>query len=193
MLRRTFDTLASSAGLLLAALLILLGILGLIGYNFVANQVTTQLTEQKIVFPAAGSAPLTALPPADRAAMSQYAGQMMTNGYQAQTYANNFIAVHLRDVAGGKTYAQVSAEALANPTNPTLAKQAATLFEGTTLRGLLLNAYAFWTLGQIVLIAAICSLVVGGILLLLSILGFLHSRRAGREARVGEPSPQRVR
>jgi len=49
--------------------------------------------------------------------MTVYAGQQLTTGEQAQVYANNFIGVHLKEVAGGKTYAQVSAEAMATPTN----------------------------------------------------------------------------
>jgi hypothetical protein len=46
--------------------------------------------------------------------MTQYAGQLMTNGAQAETYANHFIAVHLKGIGGGKTYWQLSAESLAN-------------------------------------------------------------------------------
>ena len=112
--------------------------------------------------------------------MQKYAGQQLTTGAQAQTYANHFIAVHLSEVAGGKTYAQVSSAALADPTNVTLKTQEATLFQGTTLRGLLLNAYAFGTVGMIVGIAAIVSLVGGAILLVLSVLGFVHARRVNR-------------
>jgi hypothetical protein len=78
-------------------------------YTFVNNQVTTQLTEQQIVFPPANSAAIKALPPADAAAMTQYAGQQMTTGAQAETYANHFIAVHLKEIGGGKTYSQLSA------------------------------------------------------------------------------------
>jgi len=193
MRRFTFDVLTSTVGLLLAAILLLAGALGLWGYTFVNNQVTTQLTEQKIFFPTASNPEFKALPPGDQAAMRPYAGQQMTNGDQAQVYANNFIAYHLILVAGGKTYAQVSMEALANPTNPTLAKQAATLFQGTTLRGLLLNAYAFGTIATILLIASICALVVGFVVLILSILGFIHSRRVPAEIEVLRPRPSAVR
>jgi len=112
--------------------------------------------------------------------MRQYAGQQLTTGAQAQTYANHFIAVHLSEVAGGKTYAQVSAAALADPTNTTLQGQVETLFKGTTLRGLLLNAYAFGKVAQIAGIAAIVSFVGAAILLVLSILGFVHASRTGR-------------
>ena len=182
MRRRTFDFLASSVGVLLAIVLLVAGGLLLWGYNFVNDQVTQQLTEQQITFPAADSAAIKALPPDDAAAMKVYAGQLMTNGAQAKTYADHFIAVHLKEIGGGKTYSQLSAEALADPTNQKLAAQADTVFKGTTLRGLLLNAYAFWQIGQIALIAAIVAFVAGAILLILSGLGFWHLRRTSAEA-----------
>lgn len=182
MRRRTFDALASAAGLLIAAVLIVAGALMIWGYSFVNGQVSSQLTAQKIDFPAKGSPALTALPAADEAAMSAYAGQLMTNGAQAATYANHFIAVHLREIGGGKTYSQLSAESLADPKNTALAAQVQTVFRGETLRGLLLNAYAFWKIGQILLIAAICAFVAGGLMLVLAGLGFVHWRRATPEA-----------
>ena len=190
MLRRTFDLLASTAGLLLALLLILAGILLIVGHNFVGNQVSQQLSEQKITFPATGSAALTSLPAADRAAMTQYAGQMMTTGGQAKTYADHFIAVHLREIGGGKTYSQLSAESMTMPNNAALKQTVQTVFQGTTLRGLLLNAYAFGTIGNLLLIPGIISLIIGPILLALSILGFLHSRRVHPEEML-QREPQR--
>ena len=182
MRRRTFDLISSSVGVLLAVLLLVAGGLLIWAYTFVNNQVTTQLSEQKIFFPAANSAAIKALPPDDAAAMKVYAGQLMTNGAQAKTYADHFIAVHLKEIGGGKTYSQLSAEALANPSDQKLAAQADTVFKGTTLRGLLLNAYAFWQIGQIALIAAIVAFVAGAILLILSGLGFWHLRRTSAEA-----------
>jgi hypothetical protein len=181
MRRRTFDFLASSVGVLLAVVLLVAGGLLLWGYNFVNDQVTQQLTEQQITFPAADSAAIKALPPDDAAAMKVYAGQLMTTGAQAKTYADHFIAVHLKEIGGGKTYSQLSAEALANPTDQKLAAQADTVFKGTTLRGLLLNAYAFWQIGQIALLASIISFVAGAIVLILSGLGFWHLRRTPAE------------
>ena len=49
--------------------------------------------------------------------MRQYAGQQLTTGAQAETYADHFIAVHLKEIGGGKTYAQLSARR--RPTRPT--------------------------------------------------------------------------
>jgi hypothetical protein len=78
----------------------------------------------------------------------------------------------------------LSAESQANPANVALAKQVQTVFQGTTLRGLLLNAYAFWQIGQIALIAAIVSFVGGAIMLILTAFGFLHRRRTPAQAQV---------
>lgn len=85
MRRKTFDLIASWVGVLLAVLLLVAGGLLTWAYTFVNNQVTTQLTEQHIVFPAADDPSIKALPPDDAAAMKQYAGQLMTNGAQAET------------------------------------------------------------------------------------------------------------
>jgi hypothetical protein len=103
---------ASSVGVLLAVFLLVAGGLLTWAYTFVNNQVTTQLTEQQIVFPAANDPSIKALPPDDAAAMKQYAGQLMTTGAQAETYANHFIAVHLKEIGGGKTYSQLSVDRL---------------------------------------------------------------------------------
>jgi hypothetical protein len=86
-------------------------------------------------------------------AASTRAGQQLTTGAQAEVYADHFIANHLKAIGGGKTYAQLSAEAIAQPNNAKLAAQVATVFKGETLRGLLLNAYAFGTMGMIAGIA----------------------------------------
>jgi hypothetical protein len=123
--------------------------------SFVTGMVHDQLAAQQIFFPAAGSAALKALPAADAAAMNQYAGQQLTTGPQAETYANHFIAVHLSEIAGGKTYSQVSAASQANPKDTTLAAQVQTLFRGETLRGLLLNAWGWSQVAMYALSAAI--------------------------------------
>jgi hypothetical protein len=125
------------------------------GNSFIHNQISTELTSQQIFFPAADSNAVTSLPSADAAAMKVYGGQQLTTGAQAQVYANHFIGVHLQEIAGGQTYAQVSTKAQANPTDTKLAGQVQTLFRGETLRGLLLNAYGWWTIGTYALYAAI--------------------------------------
>ena len=184
MRRRTFDALVSAAGLLLVVVLVVAGVLLTWGHSYANNQVTSQLSAQKIVFPAKSNAEFKALPKADQAVMGQYASQVMTNGAQAKAYADHFIAVHLREIGGGKTYSQLSAEALAQPKNAALQGEVQTIFRGTTLRSMLLEAYGFWTFGQIALIAAIASYIAAGLMLILSIFGFVHLRRTAPEAEI---------
>ena len=189
MRRRTFDGLAVTAGLLIAGLLLVAGGLLTWGHNFVTNEVRTQLAAQKIVFPPADS---PAVKGAQFAPMRQYGGQLMTTGAQAQVYADHFIAVHLAEIGGGQTYAQLSAKALANPKDAALAAQVQTMFRGETLRGLLLNAYAFGTIAQIMLWAAIAAFAGAGLLLLLAIFGFIHLRRTAPEAEIFPQTATRV-
>src|SRR2546421_8919471 len=119
------------------------------GSSFATSMVHSQLAAQKVSFPAKGSA---GLDPKEFPGLQRYAGQAVDNGPKAKAYANQFIAAHLQAVAGGKTYAEVSTAALANPADTKLAGQAQTLFRGETLRGLLLYArggsvggrLAFW-------------------------------------------------
>ena len=177
MRRRTFDALATMAGVVLAVVLAIGGGLLLWGHSVVSNDVHTQLAAQKIVFPPANSAPIKELPAADAAAMNAYGGQLMTTGAQAQTYADHFIAVHLTKIGGGQTYSQLSAKSLAQPKNTALAQQVQTLFRGETLRGLLLNAYGWWQMGQIMLISAFVAFGSAVLFLILSGLGFWHLRR----------------
>jgi hypothetical protein len=188
MKRRSFDVVVSIVGLGLAALLIIAGGLLTWAHNFVTDEVHTQLSAQQIYFPAKGS-PATAGP--EFAQMRQYAGQQLTTGAQAQTYADHFIAVHLKEVAGGQTYAQLSTKAQADPTNLKLQGQVATMFKGETLRGLLLNAYAFGTMGTIAGIAALCAFISGGALLALGGLGLWHSRRVTDDVELLTPHNSR--
>ena len=184
MRRRTFDAIAAMAGLVLAVVLAIGGGLLVWGHSVVSTDVHNQLAAQKIVFPAAGSPEIKALPAADAAAMKAYAGQEMTTGAQAQAYADHFIAVHLTEIGGGKTYSQLSAAAMAQPKNTALATQVATIFKGTTLRGMLLNAYGWWQMGQIMLISAIVAFASAGLFLILSLLGMWHLRRATPETEI---------
>jgi hypothetical protein len=172
--RKTLDRLISWVGLTLTVILIVAGSLLTWGHNFITHEVKTQLAAQEIFFPVKGS---SATAGAAFAPMRKYAGQQLTTGAQAETYADHFIAVHLNEIGGGKTYAQLSAEATADPSNTKLAATVETVFKGETLRGLLLNAYAFGTMGTIAGIAAIGAFLGALIMLLLSGLGLWHSRR----------------
>jgi hypothetical protein len=176
MRRRTFDALMVVAGLALTAILVVAGVLLLWGNSFANSQVRSQLAAQKIVFPTTSNAEFKALPKSDQAAMKVYAGQEMLTGAQAQTYADHFIAVHLQEMTGGKTYAQLSAESLADPSNTALAKTVQTVFQGQTLRGTLLTAYAFWMFGVIALWSAVAMFILAILMLILTILGWRHYR-----------------
>ncbi|MDX6241496.1 MAG: hypothetical protein QOG10_6320, partial [Kribbellaceae bacterium] len=151
MRRKTFDALLTSAGLVLAVVLVIAGGLLLWAHSFVSDQVQTQLSAQKIFFPKAGSEGLQ--DPAIKPYLEKYAGQQLVTGAQAEAYANHYIAVHVAASSGGLTYAELSDKARANPTDTKLAGQVQSAFKGETLRGLLLNAYAFGKMGQIALIA----------------------------------------
>jgi hypothetical protein len=174
MKRRTFDILMTSAGLFLAITLIAAGGLLTWAHSFIGNEVHTQLAAQQIFFPPANSAAVAA---PEFAAMRPYGGQQLTTGAQAEVYADHFIANHLKAIGGGKTYAQLSALSIAQPTNAKLTGEVATVFKGETLRGLLLNAYAFGTMGTIAGIAAIAAFIAAAVMLLLSGLGLFHARR----------------
>ncbi len=143
-----------------AAGIVVVGILAVIGGSYDKKVVHDQLVPQKIFFPAAGSKAL--LP-----GVKQYAGQQLVNSAQAKAYANDFINVHLSEVAGGQTYAQVSTAALAAPTNAKLAAEKATLFQGESLRGLLLNAWGWSIVGTIATLAGIVLILLGAALLIL--------------------------
>lgn len=184
MRRRTFDALMVVAGLALTAILVVAGVLLLWGNSFANSQVRSQLAAQKIVFPTTSNAEFKALPKSDQAAMKVYAGQEMLTGAQAQTYADHFIAVHLQEIGGGLTYSQLSAKSMAQPNNAKLAGQVATVFKGTTLRSMLLTAYAFWKLGEIALISAIVSFIGAAVMLALSLAGVWHLRRVPEDAEV---------
>jgi hypothetical protein len=177
------------AGVLLAATGLLLW-----GSTYVHNTVRSQLAEQQIYFPpaAAFAHPVagTEITPSMIPSVSQYAGQQMLTGQQAEAYANNFIAVHLTEIGGGKTYSQLSAAAIAQPNNVKLAGQVATVFKGTTLRSMLLNAYGWWKVSQLLYIAAIVALALGGLALIGSVFGFV----AGGETRhtTGAPAIENI-
>jgi hypothetical protein len=184
MRRRTFDAIVTAAGLLIATVLVVAGGLLAWGHSFVTGEVHTQLAAQKIYFPAKASPEITALPKADATAMTKYAGQQMTTGAQAEAYADHFIAVHLAKIGGGQTYSQLAGKALADPKNTALAEQVQTIFRGETLRGLLLNAFGYWEIGQIMLWSAFIAFAAAALMALFSILGLAHLRRTAPQAEV---------
>lgn len=161
-----------------AAGIIVVGIIAVVGGSYDKQVVHDQLVPQKIFFPAAGS-------PALLPGVKQYAGQQLVNGAQAKAYANNFINVHLSKIAGGQTYAQVATAALAAPKNAKLAEEKATLFQGETLRGLLLNAWGWSLVGTIATLAGFILIALGGVLFLLPLANWQVNLRGRRPAVAG--------
>lgn len=173
--RKTIDKVFVLLGAAATVLLLVIGSLAWYGYSFATNMVHDELSSQKIFFPAAGSA---GLPESEFPDLQKYGGKQVVNGEMAKAYANGYIGRHLEKIAGGKTYAEISSEAMANPTNTALQQQKATLFQGETLRGMLLgDGYGFWTFGMIAKWAALASFTAAAVMAVLSALGYRHYMR----------------
>jgi len=190
MKRKTFDILATAGGALMVIVLLVAGGLLLLGANFANSNVHNQLAQQQIYFPPASAfahpvapAPgsFSEITPSMIPSVSQYAGQQLTTGAQAQVYADDFLGNHLAQIGGGKTYAQLSAAAMALPKGSaayTAAEaQVQTVFQGTTLRGLLLEAYGFSIFGEIAFWAAMAAFALAALMAGLVFAGLWHSRR----------------
>jgi hypothetical protein len=135
--------------------------------TFTTNQIKDELTAQQIFFPTADQIKAGgALDPKEfPQEIRDQAGNQVTDGNQARIYANDFLGKHLAGIEGGATYATIGSKisaanaALAatpktDPNYPALQQRAATLtaerttlFQGESLRSMLLNAYGWWTIG----------------------------------------------
>ena len=189
--RKSFDKIASVIGLLLAGFLIVIGGILQYGGNFATDQVAAQLKPQAITIPAENGDPKVTAEV--KKFFADNGDMVMSTGKQAQMYADHYIGFHMSAMptyaaASGANRAAAGALA-ADPTNAELqaaAKQASgtveTVFKGETLRGMLLNAYAFGTLGQIAMVASYVSFAGGLIFLILALLGFAHLRRADTDS-----------
>ena len=182
MRRRTFDIILTAVGGVLAVGLLVAGGLLTWGYHFANQTVHDQLAAQQIFFPPKGSDALSS--PEIGPYLNQYAGQQLTTGAQAKAWADHYIKVHLDESTGGKTYSELSAAARANPDDPKAKAMVDLAFKGETLRGLLLNAYAFGTMGKIAMYAAWTSFMGAALLLILGLLGIRHLRTAPPEQQV---------
>ena len=134
------------------------------GSNFTNDQIKGQLEPQMISFPKDASKL-----PAD---LQKYAGQQVLNGEQAHAYGDGYIGLHLRELADGKVYSQLSTEARTEKDPIEKAKKdglVQTAFRGETLRAILNQAWAFSIFGTIALYAgiglALATLIVLGSLL----------------------------
>ncbi len=177
---RRSSLLPAIAGFATAAILLVAGGLLLWGSTYVHNSVQGQLAAQQIYFPpqAAFAHPKagTEITPSMVPSVSQYAGQQLVTGQQAESYADNFIAVHIANMTGGQTYAQLSSKALANPNDTKLAAEVSTVFKGEALRGMLLNAFGWWKVSQITYIASLIAFALGGLTALASLFGLTLRR-----------------
>lgn len=193
MKRKTFDKIVTSVGFGLAVFLMIAAGLLNWGSNFAQSAVSDQLEAQQIIMPA------TTDNPDETADVTTFfannGGALMTTSEQAKMYAEHYLGFHLSKMP---TYSQASTAsraadaALAKyPTNQKFiddsqakAELVNTVFKGTILKGTLLTAYAFGTLGSIAGIAALVSLIGAAFMLLFSIFGILHIRRTPEEATI---------
>ena len=190
--RRTVDTVLVWSGLVVAVVLAAAGALLQWGNNFAGDYVYDELSSQQIFFP--DEAALTGQ---GRDDLVKYAGEQVTTGDEAEAYAS-YIDGHLEETAGGLTYAQLGAperEAQAAVTEATeagapqaeidelqatadeITGQRNTLFKGETLRGLLLSAFAWDTVGEVAGIAAMVAFAGAAVMLVMVIMGVVHLRR----------------
>jgi len=181
MRRTTFDKLLGWVGVSLGIVLLAAGGLLLWGSAYVHNTVQGQLAAQQITFPpaAAFAHPKAGseITPNMIPSVSQYAGQQLLTGQQAEAYADHFIAQHITDMAGGKTYSQLSAASMAQPNNTQLSGLVATVFKGETLRSMLLNAYGWWKVSQITYIISLAAFGLGTAAAFVAGFAFVTGRR----------------
>jgi hypothetical protein len=190
--RRTIDKIMIGIGIVATGAFVVAGSLLAYGANFSDDYVHDELSSQNISFPDAES-----LNGQGRADLVKYAGEQVTTGPQAEAYAS-FINGHLEGIADGQTYADLGTveraakaavtEAVDNgqPKAAVAELQAKadgvtaqrdSLFRGETLRGLLLTAFAWSTVGMIAGYAAIGAFIAAAMMAVLVVLGFVHLRR----------------
>ncbi len=200
MKRRTLDLLFSVGGVALAALLLILALVLKNNADFAKTYVKDQMSQQKISF-----TPVAGLGDEEKKSdcLVSNAGKPLLTGKQAECYANKYIAFHLSETNGGKTYSQTSGEARAaraaateaatkndpkaeelNATATGLEGKVQTLFRGETLRGLLLTSYGFSVFGEKANQAFMVCLLAAVVLLLASVAGFIHYGRTAPEVTV---------
>ena len=196
MRRTTFDKLLGWTGAGLGVALLIVGGLLLWGSAYVHNTVQGQLAAQQITFPSAAAFAHpkagSEITPSMIPSVSQYAGQQLLTGQQAEAYADHFIAVHITDMAGGKTYSQLSAASIAQPNNTQLAGLVNTVFKGETLRSMLLSAYGWWKVSQITYIISLVAFGLGAVSFLGGLFGFASFRHDRKLAAAKAPAIEQI-
>ncbi len=173
--RQAWDRIVSSAGLVVAVILVVLGGAAIYGGNFGRDNVSDRLAPQNIIFP-----PADAMTPAELAEVGDFAGMTVDTGEEAEAFSR-LIGLHLIEVNDGATYSETSAsareEGLEADVAAELQAKADTLFKGETLRSMLLNAYGWWTVSTIAVLAGYAMVIAGLVLGALAFLGFRHAKR----------------
>lgn len=188
--RRRIDHLLIGAGLVAVVVLAIAGGLLTWGSNFAEDYVGDELTAQNITFP-----PTEALMEEGRDDLAEFGGEQVTTGEQAEGYAS-YIQGHVENTADGLTYSEIPDRAARTALQEaieggasedeiaeleleatTLSQQRDTVFKGEMLRGTLLNAYAWSTMGQIAGIAATAAFAAAAVMLVLSVAGAMHLRK----------------
>jgi hypothetical protein len=173
--RKAIDKVFISLGVMAVIALLGASILAFWGHKFATGMVRTELAAQKVYFPPKGSPALDAK---EYPGLQKYAGQLVDDGPKAKAYANEYIGKHLENIAGGKTYSEVSSLAMKDPSNQKLQQQKASLFQGETLRGILLGTgYAYWTFGMMALYASVGAFAGAVVMAVLVLLGLRHLKR----------------
>ncbi len=192
MKRKTFDKIVTAIGAALTVFLFVAAALLNWGASFAEDSVRSQLENQNISFPAA-----EAMPEATAKELAKWAEMKVTTGEMARDYSDLYIWEHMKGsaiAAVGKpaTYSEVSGMYMGlvrggSTDTAQIAKLGElrqTLFMGNTLRGMLLEAYAFGTMGVIAGYGALAALVGGVLMLILTLLGVAHLRRTPDSATI---------
>ena len=181
-MRKLFNLTTVASGAAIG--MIVAGAFAIVAGIYDRQVVHDQLAPQKIFFPEQGPE----LPPE----LNKYAGEQVDTGAEAKAYADDFIGAHLEGIGEGKSYSEVSAEFMEDPNNKELAAQRQTMFMGETLRGMLLNAWGWGTLGMVATITGVVLIVIGLVLLAIPLLAGREARRAAAAQTAGEaevPTP----
>ncbi len=165
-----------------AVVLLLVGIAAIWGGTWAHGYVKDQLSSQAITMPAGDALTSDDM----KATLSKYAGTPLDSGPKAEAYANHYILAHMNASSDGQTYSQVSGQYMQLSKDPSadpaevekLAGLRQSLFMGSSLRGLLLTAYAWSLVGTIALWVGIGAIVVA---VILAILGWFVLRAKAAE------------